>query len=279
MMFPRSLLFVPANRPDMFARAWTSQADAVVFDLEDSVPPDQKAAARDRLASLEPPPEWSGSVFARLNACGTVDFDLDVKAAVAAPLTGVVLPKVERVDDIRATDAALTARERPDRPLALVLLVETPGGVLRVADLAQCGVERVAAFAFGAEDYRAAMGVDASEAAPLADFARITIANAAAAARRPAIDAPELDVRDPDRLREAARRARALGFRAKFAIHPSQVPVIHEVFAGAAEDRVWAARVIDAYDRAAVAGHGSVALDGRMIDAATIRRAKKILGI
>lgn len=279
MMFPRSLLFVPANRPEMFARAWASQADALVFDLEDSVPADRKAAARDALGSLQPPAEWSRPIFARLNACGSADFDLDVKAAVTAPLAGVVLPKTERIDDVRAADAALGARERPDRPLALVLLIETPAGVLRAIDLAQCGVSRVAALAFGAEDYRAAMGVDAGEAAPLAGFARTMIANAAAAVRRPAIDAPELDVRDLDRLREAARRARALGFHAKFAIHPSQVPVIHEVFAGAAEDRAWAARAIEAYERAAAAGHGSVALDGRMIDAATIRRAKKTLGI
>ncbi len=92
MSFPRSLLFVPANRPEMFARAWSSEADAVVLDLEDSVPVEQKAAARDALASLDPPAGWAGRVFARLNACSSVDFDLDVEAAVAAPLAGVVLP-------------------------------------------------------------------------------------------------------------------------------------------------------------------------------------------
>jgi citrate lyase subunit beta/citryl-CoA lyase len=276
--FPRSLLFVPANRTEMFARAWASSADAVVLDLEDSVPPEQKPAAREALASLKPPPEWSGPILARLNACRSPDFDLDVKAAVAAPLWGVVLPKTERAEEVRATDAALGTRGRPDRALALVLLIETPAGILRALELTQCDVSRVAALAFGAEDYRAAMGVNASDSGVLLDFARAMLANAAAAAGLPAIDAPELDVRDVDRLREATRRARALGFRAKFAIHPSQLPVIHEVFT-VPDDRAWAARVLEAYERAVADGRGSVALDGRMIDAATIRRAKEILGL
>src|SRR6185295_9725096 len=117
------------------------------------------------------------------------------------------------------------------------LLVETPGGVLRMTELADCGVRRVAAFAFGAEDYRAGMGVDALDPS-LADFARASISNAAAAAHVPAIDAPELQVNDLPRLQTAARRARGLGFHGKFAIHPSQLPLIHEAFA-AGENREW----------------------------------------
>ena len=275
MTFPRSLLFVPANRTAMFARAWASEADGVVLDLEDSVPPEQKATAREALVSLAPPDGWARPIFARLNAHGTSDFDADVRAAVSAPVAGVILPKVERAAQVRAADTALAAHERSDRPLGLILLVETPGGVLRVAELVDCGVRRVAAFAFGAEDYRAAMGVDTLDPA-LADFARATVANAAAAARVPAIDAPELQVHDAGRLRTATRRARALGFHAKFAIHPSQVPVIHEALASG-EDRAWAARVVEVYERAVGEGHGSVALDGRMIDEATMKRAREIL--
>ncbi len=275
MTFPRSLLFVPANRPTMFAHAWASEAQALVLDLEDSVPPDQKAAGREAVASLRPPEGWSRPIFVRLNSCGTEAFDADVRAAVGAPIAGVILPKVERAADVRTTDKALSTRERPDRPLSLILLVETPSGVLRVAELVDCGVRRVAAFAFGGEDYRAGMGVDVLDPA-LADFARATVANAAAAARVPAIDAPEFYVHDAGRLRTATRRARALGFHAKFAIHPSQVPVIHEEFASG-EDHAWAARVVEVYERAVSEGQGSVALDGRMIDEATMKRAREIL--
>jgi citrate lyase subunit beta/citryl-CoA lyase len=188
-------------------------------------------------------------------------------ASTAISLAGVVLPKVERADQVRAAQKA--------QPLALVLLIETPGGVMRAAELADCGVNRVVAFAFGAEDYRAGMGVDVLDPA-LADFARATVSNAAAAAGVPAIDAPLLTLDDPDRLRAAARRAKALGFQAMFAVHPAQIPVIHEGFAGGA-DRAWALRAVDAYERAARDGHGSVALDGRVIDEATMKRARDIL--
>lgn len=277
MSFPRSLLFVPANRTAMFARAWESEAQAIVLDLEDSVPPEQKAAARDALGSLRPPDGWARPIYVRLNAHGSADFDLDLRAlaSASAPVAGVILPKVERAPQVRDVDKALAARERSDRPLALILLIETPGGVMRASELADCGIQRVVAFAFGAEDYRAGMRVDALDPA-LADFARATVSNAAAAAGVPAIDAPLLHVDDPDRLRTAAQRARALGFHAKFAIHPSQVPLIHEAFAGGA-DRAWALRTVEAYARAAAGGQGSVALDGRMIDEATMKRAREIL--
>jgi len=201
--------------------------------------------------------------------------DADVRAAVAAEAVAVILPKVEHAADVRAADQALAAREKSDRPLALILLLETPGGVLRAAELVDCGVKRVAAFAFGAEDYRAGLGVDKLDPA-VADFARATIVNAAAARYLPAIDAPYLQVNDLDQLRVTSRRARALGFQSKFAIHPSQVPVIHEELAGG-EDRTWAARVVEVYQRAVGEGKGAVALDGRMIDEATMKRARDIL--
>ena len=275
--FPRSLLFVPANRPAMFAHAWASEAEAIVFDLEDSVPPGEKTAARDALASVQLPDSWTRPVFVRLNAHGTADFDADVLAAAIVRFNGVVLPKVERATDVRAVDQTLAARERPDRPLSLILLLETPGGIMRAAELADSGVKRVTAFAFGTEDYRGGLGVDALDPA-LADFARATVVNAAAAAGVVAIDAPELEFKDMDRLRTATARARSLGFRAKFAIHPSQVAVIHEELGrGHGEDRAWAARVVEAYQRATAEGKGSALLDGRMIDEATVKRARAIL--
>ena len=275
--FPQSLLFVPANRAEMLAHAWESDASALVLDLEDSVPAGQKAAARDAVSSLRPPDGWARPIFVRLNSYGTPDFDADVLAAAAAPISGVMMPKVERADDVRAVDLVLAAKQRADWPLTLILLIETPGGILHVAELADCGVKRVVAFAFGAEDYRAGIGVDLLDPA-LADFARTTVVNAAAAAHVPAIDSPLLHLSDDDGLRAATSHARALGFRAKFAIHPSQVSVINNEFTGGVDQlRVWAARAVAAYERAAADGRGSVALDGRMLDEATMRRARDIL--
>jgi len=277
MKFPKSLLFVPANRTEMFARAWESEADAIVVDLEDSVLPTRKAAARDALVALQPPQGWTRPVFVRVNAPGTDNFELDLSAAASAAISfaGVILPKVERVGQVRAAEKLVAVYEPPDKPLALVLLIETPGGVMRAAELADCGANRVVAFAFGAEDYRAGMGVDVLDPA-LADFARASVSNAAAAAGVPAIDAPLLRLDDPDALRAEARRAKALGFNAKFAIHPTHLGVINEEFA-AEGDRAWALRAVEAYERAALEGRGSAALDGRMIDEATLKRARGIL--
>ena len=265
----------------MYPRAWESDAGAIIFDLEDSVPDTHKAAARDALMSMQRPAGWTREIFVRLNSFGTVNFDLDLRTVTSmeVSVTGVMLPKVERGVQVVAVDGAIASCERYGHSLALILLIETPGGVMRVAELVDCGVKRVVAFAFGAEDYRAGMRVDALDPA-LADFARATVSNAAAALGIPAIDAPLLQLHVPDLLRTAALHARALGFQSKFAIHPSQVSVIHEAFADGLHggiDRAWALRAMDAYERAGRDGQGSVALDGRMIDEATMKRVRDIL--
>ncbi len=268
--FPRSLLFVPAHRETMLPHAWASGAEALVLDLEDSVPAAEKAAARDALARLAPPDGWTGRIFVRVNAVTAPEFAADAQAVAAARVHGAVLPKTERPDEVRCAADALG----PDR--AIVLLVETARGVVGAADLARCGVPQMVALAFGAEDYRASMDAGVTPDPALFDFARLAIATAAAAAGLPAVDAPELDVTDLEGLRASTRRARGLGFCARFAIHPSQISVIHDALGDPEADRRWAARVVEAYERAAAEGRGAAALDGRMIDAATLRRARAL---
>jgi len=253
----------------MYPHAWGSDAQALVFDLEDSVPPDHKAMARELVAALRPPDGWTRPVYVRLNSFGSPDFAADLRSVSGSPLAGVIVPKVERAAVVQAVDQVLPAA------MGIIPLVETPGGVMRMGEIADSGIRRVIAFAFGAEDYRAGMGVGALNPA-LSDFARATVANGAAAARVPAIDAPELEVKDAARVRTATRHALGLGFQAKFAIHPAQVPVIHEVFASA-DDHAWATRVVLAYRQAAAEGKGSAVLDDRMIDEATMKRARDIL--
>lgn len=280
--FPRSFLFVPANRSRMIENAFRSSAEAVVLDLEDAVPPDQKAAARQVIAAIVPAaPKDREQLFVRVNAAGTAECDEDLRMAASVPLAGVVVPKVERPEDLRCVGETLDRLEaaRGARRLAVIALLETPLGILRAADLAGAAPARVTALALGAEDYRAAMGVDLAEAGGLVDFARAMVATAAAAAGLPAIDTPEPDVRDLERLRRETQRARGFGFRAKFAVHPAQLPVIHDVLMPTSAQREWAERVVRAYEQAAAEGRGSVELDGRMIDAATARRARTLLGL
>jgi citrate lyase subunit beta / citryl-CoA lyase len=280
--FPRTLLFVPANRTDMFARAFASDAEAIIFDLEDAVPDANKEAARAALMSLDRPANFGRPIFVRLNVHGSEHFEQDLRAATSmrVAIAGVVLPKVERAAQVVAVDKAIANYEAPGRTLALILLIETPAGVMRVAELADCGVKRVVAFAFGTEDYRAGMRIDALDPA-LADFARSTVSNAAAAAGVAAIDSPFLQFDSPEVLRATVLHARALGFTAKFAIHPVQLSTIHDAFADRAVsgsiDRGWALRAMEAYERATRDGQGSVALDGRMIDEATMKRVREVL--
>lgn len=280
--FPRTLLFVPANRPDMFPKAFASDAEAIIFDLEDAVPDANKQAARDALLSLEVPASWSRPIFVRLNPQGSEYFEQDLHAAMnmRASIAGLMLPKVERAAQVIAVDKAIASYDARGQALVLILLIETPAGVMRVAELADCGVRRVVAFAFGTEDYRAGMRMDALDPA-LADFARATVSNAAAAVGIVAIDSPLLQFDAPDVLRASVLHARALGFTAKLAIHPVQLKTMHEAFENGSVaggiDRAWALRAVEVYDRAVHAGQGTVALDGRMIDEATMKRVREIL--
>ena len=279
----RSYLFVPANRPKMYGHAERSEADALVLDLEDAVPPAEKTTARETViatfGALSAPDE---RVFIRVNAEPGLQ-EADLQLASRLPLAGLVVPKVESPADLaRVADwlAARPADTQGHRPV-IVALLETPRGILEASHVAFTGHPHLSALAFGAEDYRAAMGVDSSEIAddsPLLDYARATVTTAAAAAGLDAIDCPTFDFRDPERVRQDTRRARRFGFRAKFAIHPNQIAPIHEVLSASPEARAWALRVIDAYDAAARAGRGTTQVDGRMIDTPTVQRARAILG-
>lgn len=269
--FPRSFLFVPADRPKLVESALRSNAEAVVFDLEDAVAPDRKPVARDGVRAILDRPRQSGTpLFVRINAAGTPDAPLDLGAVAGSAASGLVIPKAESVDGIRriAADAG---------GLPLILLLETPRGVLRAIDLADAAGPALAALAFGAEDFRAAMGVETLQAETLLGFALSSVAVAAAAANVPAIDAPEMSIADHERLRTRAVLARAAGFRAKFAIHPTQIATIHDVFAPTAAQRTWAERVTRAYEEGGAQGLGSVRVDDRLVDAATVRHARGII--
>jgi citrate lyase subunit beta/citryl-CoA lyase len=269
--FPRSFLFVPGNRERFVESAWRSAAEAIVFDLEDSVAPDQKAAAREAVrAIVSKPRAGAPPLFVRVNAPGRSDLAEDVRALAGAPVAGLVIPKAESA-------AAIEDLVAETGGLPLVLLLETPRAVLRALDLGEAAGRSLAALGFGAEDFRAAMGVDAAEFHALLAFALPAVAIAAAALDVPAIDAPEMDFANADRLRARAAAARSVGFRAKFAIHPVQVPIIHEAFAHSPAERLWAERVTRAYEQGVAAGHGSVRVEGRVVDTATIRRARQIL--
>lgn len=269
--FARSFLFVPGNRPSLVDSAFRSAAEAIVFDLEDSVGVDQKVAARKAVRSIVTTPRAAGPpLFVRVNAPDTPALTDDLRALADTPLAGLVIPKVESTPAVRRIVAEAGGTR-------IILLLETPRGVLRALDLAEAAGRSLVALAFGAEDFRAAMQVDAADSDALLAFTLPAVAMAAAALDVPAIDAPEMNVADADRLRARAASARAVGFRAKFAIHPVQLAIIHDTFGSTPAQRTWAERVMRAYQQASAEGRGSVRVDDRVVDAATIKRARQIL--
>lgn len=159
----------------------------------------------------------------------------------------------------------------------MVALYETPLGIVNAAAVATDSVPGLLALAFGAEDFAAGLGVPASEAGPVIDFARAMVVTAAAAAGVPAIDTPDFEIRDLDRLRRQTEKAKQFGFYSKFAIHPCQLPILHEVFVPTVAEREWAEKVVRAYEEQSAAGRGAVAVEGRMIDSATVRVAQALL--
>lgn len=268
----RSLLFVPASRPERFAKALQSGADGVILDLEDAVPADGKAAAREALAAglAAFSPAQRTRTLVRINAAGTPwhDDDLRLLAGEAGQgLAGVMVPKAESAAALRAVGEALGAAAR------LVPLVESLAGLDAADALARA--PQVARLAFGHLDFQLDLGMrcgpDERELAPVR-FALV------AASRRaqlpPPVDGVTTDTGDAGRLQADAGRARAFGFGAKLCIHPAQVAPVNEAFSPSAREADWARRVVEG---ARTHQGQAFSLDGRMVDLPVIRLAEQIL--
>lgn len=262
---------MPAARPDRFAKALESGADVVVFDLEDSVEAGKKGDARKQLALFfgGPKTETQALRLIRCNVVGSrwIKDDLDLIAHL--PADGVVVPKVEtpaQIDEIARSGASRT----------IVPILETARGVLNAMSIANA-TATIPALMFGAEDLTAQMGIPRTLDGGELLFARSHIALAAATIGAAAVDAVFIDISRTDDLRRDAERARALGFRGKMCIHPSQVPIVNDVFTPSAGELAKAQRIVDAYEAARLRGEGVIRLDDQMIDAPVAARAKRLL--
>ncbi len=261
----RTLLFVPGSRPERIAKALASGADAVVVDFEDAVEEPLKAAARDDLGRfLAANPE--ANVLVRVNASGHSQHAADLAFCRAQPgVSGVLLPKAENAVQV----AAVAASGKPVWPI-----IETARGLLALGEIAAApGVRRLS---FGALDLGLDLGL--RQGTPAAESALDQVRFALLLhSRANGLEAP-LDsvfpaIDDTDGLRQFIGRARDLGFGGALCIHPRQVPVIHQALAPAAEELDWAERVVDA----ARDGLAAFQLDGQMVDAPVIERARRLL--
>jgi citrate lyase subunit beta / citryl-CoA lyase len=260
----RSILFVPGTREDRFASAIASGADAVVFDLEDGVEAGRKLEAREAIGRfLREAADAAPMRLVRVNQPASQWFqdDLDF-AQLTAGVGGVVLPKCEQVEQLR-----LVAE-----------VVGTARGVLNASSLADA-FPSVPALLFGAEDLTAELGIRRTIDGEELLFARSQVALAAAAAGMDTIDAVFTNVADAEGLRRDASRARALGFRGKMAIHPSQIAIVNEIFSPSAAEIEQAGRVVAAFATARSAGDAVLRLDDEMVDAPVVARAQRVLDL
>jgi citrate lyase beta subunit len=266
----RSLLFLPATRPDRLDRAFESEADRVCFDLEDGVGVDAKETAREEVMRLVAGGGAQSRLVIRINSPRTETGLRDVLALCAAPSSpiAVMIPKVESGEEVRWIADLLAARHPA---LRLHLLIETARGVEAAPAIAAVSA-RTEAIMFGGVDLSADLGA-AHEWEPLL-YARSRIVHAAAGAGIGALDSVVLDLSDAAVLRAEAERARRLGFTGKAAIHPRQVAAIHECFAPTSAEIARAQRVVAAYDES---GGGVTVVDGELVDLPVVRSAQRIL--
>jgi citrate lyase beta subunit len=271
------MLFVPGTREDRFAKAMSAGADAVVFDLEDSVGAGQKSKARSLVGEYLATANDDVLRLVRLNAAHTPEGDADLKFfGDVRGFSGLILPKVENASTVEFVARTFTGFGGVDAAPPLLLLLETPRAILRAAEIAAADAP-VAALMLGAEDLTASLAVERTVDGEELVFARGQLAMAAATVGADAIDAVFTNLLDTASLRRDCERARGLGFRGKMAIHPKQVEVINDVFTPAAADVERATRVVAAYETARAAGEGVTTLDGRMVELPVVERARRIL--
>jgi citrate lyase subunit beta/citryl-CoA lyase len=278
----RSLLFVPGNSAKMMAKAASSGADVLIFDLEDAVHPDAKPAARQLVAeALANSVGGHLSRYVRVNALDSAWCQGDLEAVLPAGPDGIMLPKLTGPEDLHLLGGLIERWELParrDLTTIIPVCTETPAATLSLAARSWAH-PRLAGLLWGAEDLSAAVGATTNRdehgryTAPFA-LARSLCLLAARAAGVVPIDAVFTDFRDSDGLARETDAARRDGFSAKAAIHPAQVAIINQRFTPTDAERRWAERVLAAFDASAT---GVVQIDGVMLDAPHLAQARRIM--
>ncbi len=301
----RSLLSVPASSERFFAKAAASAADTVMLDLEDSVAPDQKDAARRRTVEVVNTLDWGGkTLLVRINGLDTpwAWRDLVAVAEACPRLDGVMVPKVDGPRDVQFVETLLAQVERAvsrQRPIGIEILVESAKGMANVEAIAASS-PRLEAISFGPGDYAASIGNrgqriggpdpsysvltdpdgNGNRVRHWGDLWHYPLARLAVACRahdlRP-IDGVYVDFNDPDGYKAAAKRSLALGFEGKWCIHPSQIALANAVYSPTAEEIAWARQLLSAMGKAHGAGAGAIQIGGQMIDMAHVRQAERIV--
>lgn len=285
----RTLLFAPGSRPELLAKAQTGEADALIFDLEDSVPVNAKDEARRNIASVLAAGA-ARPVFLRINnpRAGDAISDLQVleQARNLSNVAGVILPKADSEDDVRAVAALLTSVEEKlgatAGHLAILPLIETCLGLRNTFEMARassrvCGMSLASA---EEGDFMVDLGGRWTPRSLALAYARgKMVVDARAAGLQWIVDGVFMNLRDTDALRTECEIARELGFVGKMAIHPTQVAVMHQVFSPSEEEVDYATGLLAAFEEGEARGVGAVKYRGMMVDYANVRLAQRTLSL
>ncbi|THB79555.1 MAG: CoA ester lyase [Desulfobacteraceae bacterium] len=288
----RTILSVPGHREKMHEKAATSNADTIMLDLEDSVPIEQKEAARQTAIDTLTRLSFNGKgVNLRINPPDTPFAYKDLIAVVEAAgskLDTVVVPKVNHEGDIHFISRLLSGVEAAsglEQEITIQVCIETAQGLSRVTKIAACD-PRITSLAFGIADYQASIGTGLSSLSGHGEaeeeiypghrwhFPISRMVMAAKANGLLALDAPYGNFRNPDGLKRSSDLASALGCDGKWVIHPDQIDIVNQVFTPGADEIQRARQILEAADQTSF--KGAVAVDGRMIDLATVRLARRV---
>ena len=277
----RSMLFLPGNNPNMLINGNCLGSDAVIFDLEDAVAPDQKDAARILVRNTMRYMDFRGcEIIVRINSVDTAFWKKDLDMILPLKPALILLPKSGTAADVLAADAYMTELEEKlgfeKNTVGLMPLIETAMGVENAFAIAS-STKRIQALFLGAEDLTADLQCKRTKEGKEIEYARTRLVVAARAAGVDVYDTPFTDVNDDEGIVKDAEYAKALGFTGKSSISPRHVEVINTVFSPTAKEIDYAYEVLDAIELAKSMGKGAIALRGKMIDAPIVARAQQTI--
>ena len=276
----RTFLFAPGNHPRRVEKAMSLDADATILDLEDACPIGEKKATRAVVvAAYQKPKKCLG--YIRTNAMSTEFGYADIVAVVQNGVDGIILPKLESVDEIRAAEWLITNLER-ERGLKagafdVIPIIETAKGLANIRAICAAGT-RVKRIAFGAGDFTLDLNMTWTRSeAELLPYRSECVLASRAAGIEPPIDTVWVDLKDGEGFRASVALIKGLGFQGKMCIYPDQVPVVNEMLSPTAAEIEWCRRVVKAFQDAEKAGSASIQLDGKFIDYPIVYRAERVL--
>ena len=276
----RSLLYVPVTSERFVAKAHERGADAIILELEDAVAPSEKDRARGLVADAAARVGQAGAdVLVRINRPWRLAVR-DIETSVGPDVRALVLPKVDSAEHVLAVVEVVASVEEerglPDGHTQLFAKIEGPKGLLEVAAIAAAH-PRVVSVGLGSSDYTIATEMDPGGAGNAFASFHVVVAAHAAGCVPLGLVSTITDFDDLDSFRRAAEESRALGLRGAPCVHPSQVPILNEVFSPSAAELERARRVVEEYERALAAGEGAITVDGEFVDVPYYEQAKRIL--